>query len=82
MPRSGAGVVCGKCQEASFGRFVPSFRILDTKNVFGAFLNPRSHHPGSGRASARPSSAEEGSKMSNLKSAGPRSVGQLQPIVL
>ena len=62
MPRSGAGVVCGSCQEASFRRFVPSFRILGTKREFGAFLNRRSHHPGAGRASALPSSAEEGSK--------------------
>ena len=55
----------------SFRRFVPSFRILDTKRVFGAFLNRRSHHPGAGvgppsRACACPSSAEEGSKISNL----------------
>ena len=62
MPRSGTGVVCGKCQKASFARFVPSFRILDTKRMFGAFLNRRSHHPGAGCASARPSSAEEGTQ--------------------
>jgi hypothetical protein len=68
VPRSSTRVVCGKCQEASFRRFVPSFRISDTKRVFGAFLNRRSHHPGAGCASARPSSVEEGSKMSNLQS--------------
>jgi hypothetical protein len=62
VPRSGTGVVCGKCQKASFERFVPSFRILDTKRMFGAFLNRRSHHPGAGCASARPSSAEEGTQ--------------------
>ena len=62
MSRSGTGVVCGKCQEASFRRFVPSFGTLGTKRAFGAFLNRRSHHPGAGCASARPSSAEEGTQ--------------------
>ena len=62
MPRSGTGVVCGKFLESSFRRFVPSSRTLGTKRVVGAFFNRRSHHPGAGRASARPSSAEAGSK--------------------
>ena len=61
MPRSGTGVVCGNCLEPSLRRLVPSSRILGAKRVVGGFLNPQSHHPGAGRASACPSSAEEGS---------------------
>ncbi|MCI0624855.1 MAG: hypothetical protein L0387_24985, partial [Acidobacteria bacterium] len=34
----------------------------DTKRSIGGFRKDRSHHPGAGCASARPSSAEEGSQ--------------------
>ncbi len=67
MPRSDSGRAAarGGLQEVldpSFRSFVLSSGILRTKRVVGAVLNRRLHHPGAGRASARPSSAEEGSK--------------------
>ena len=66
MPRSDSGRVAArgwsKGRSWNHRCFVPNSRISGPKRVVGDFLNGRSHHPGAGRASARPSSAEDGTK--------------------
>ena len=67
MPRSDSGRAAarGGLQEVP-GTIIQALRaefqnfVHETRGL--RFPNTRSHHPGAGRASARPSSAEEGSK--------------------
>ena len=58
MTRSGTG---GGLQDVAHSG-ASSVSNLRHETLVGGFLHRRSHHPGAGRASACPSSAEEGSK--------------------
>ncbi len=49
-------------REPSFKRFVSMKSLCGTKRSIEGFGKGRSHHPGAGCASARSSSAEEGSQ--------------------
>ena len=73
--RSGAGVVCGKCQEASFSRFVLSLRILDTKRALG--LSDDRTTPALAAPAPAPPQPRRGARCP-MSAAGPRSVGRLQ----
>jgi hypothetical protein len=62
----------GLTGEPHSGVFCRVRECFGTTRVIEDFRNDLSHHPGAGvglpsRATARPSSAEEGSKMSNLR---------------
>jgi hypothetical protein len=51
--------------QTTIQHLVPNLRLVSTKRMVGALFNRGSHHPGTGvgppsRATARPSSAEEG----------------------
>ena len=58
MLRSGTGVVWSVTRKSSFVRFVSIRQVCDTKPSIGGFRNDWLDHPGTGCASARPSSAE------------------------
>ncbi len=70
MPRSDSGRTAARGWSAGGARKHhpgAEFQNSGHETRVWSFLDQRSHHAGAGRASTGPSSAEEGSKMCNLR---------------